>query len=534
MKSSFHFPRLLSKRGLLFLFCALFCAIMAQSAQNIYLYPGESYTIQPPSPTSGNGYISNVVIPESTDFLEITKNYDYSVTIKPLVYFVSVTIPMIFIETYRGTYDGNLHTLQHDKEYNLYIKTPKFIQDEKTITLKVGESKKLTFKTEPTNLPTPYIEWGTPLGFGMGIELTNDGVVTGKYEASAKVMALPYGDQRFMMLWNIEVITIKPESVSLPKTATVKYGETISLQPTYTPSDASAKLTWNSSNESVATVDSNGKVTPKKTGKTTISVTTDNNLSAECEVTVEKGDVSLNCDTESGLYAKGIKVSLKATRSDAEIYYTLDGSTPTSSSNRYTSPVTINEKLTLKAIATGSEYNSSSVVTRHYEVTDLSVTERFPQNGTSNSNQNIIPFISFNENVCAGKNFTSISLKKDNKDISGRAYIKEHTLYFEPNSKKLENGEYILSLPEQSIQNFKGYPNMISENKFSVSRVKPVVSASTESGLVKKGTSVRLNSDKTGVTIYYTIDGREPSSQSKRYSSSITINETTTLNPDCS
>ena len=467
MMNSINLPRLLSKRVVLLLLCILFCGMMAQSASTIYLYPGESYTIQPPSPTSGNGYISNVVIPESTDFLEITKNYDYSVTIKPLTYFVSVTIPMIFIETYRGTYDGNLHTLQHNKEYDLYIKVPKFIQDEKTVTIKVGESKELTFKTEPADLPTPYVEWGTVLGFSMGIEVSNKGVVTGKYEtSSAKVVALPYGDQRFAMIWNINVITIKPETVSLPKTETVKYGETITLQPTFTPSDASAKLTWNSSEESIATVDSNGKVTPKKTGKTTITVKTDNDLSASCEVTVEKGDVTLNCDTESGLYAKGTKVSLKATRSDAEIYFTLDGSTPTSSSNRYTSPIAINENLTLKAIAMGSEYNPSSVVTRQYEVTALKMVSVFPEK-TSES-KNAVPRVKFSDPVLVGDNFDGIKLftGKD-LEIQGDAIIIDGELYYVPDNS-LSIGEYKLHLPEFALKTIDGEKNIKKDLSFNI------------------------------------------------------------------
>lgn len=472
MTNLIHFSHLHSKKSILLLLYVLFCGVTAHSAQTIYLYPGESYTIQPPLPTSYNGYISNVVIPESTDFLEITKNYDYSVTIKPLTYFVSVTIPMIFIETYEGTYDHRYHTLQINREYDLYIKLPKFIQDEKTVTIKVGESKKLTFKTEPSDLPTPNIEWGTVLGFDMGIKLTNDGVVTGVYEtSSAKVVALPYGDQRFMMLWNVNVITIKPETVSLPKTETVKYGETITLQPTFTPSDASAKLAWASSNEDVATVDSNGKVTPKKTGKTTINVKTDNDLSASCEVTVEKGDVTLNCDTESGLYIKGTKVSLKANRSDAEIYYTLDGSTPTSNSTRYTGPIVINENLTLKAIAMGSEYNPSSVVTRAFEVTGLIVQRYTPTNGEVYRNARIFPSVTYNEKISIGQNFSEIQLCGGDSKIEGSCYILGNTLIFLPNDDTIpnvKNGTYSFIIPERSISNSLGDPNQRLEYTFSI------------------------------------------------------------------
>ena len=79
-----------------------------------------------------------------------------------------------------------------------------------------------------------------------------------------------------------------PTSVSLPTSKTIHLGETLTLTPMLTPNDAYATFTWKSSDEGVATVSSSGVVTPSNFGKTTITVTTDNNLSATCVVTVEK------------------------------------------------------------------------------------------------------------------------------------------------------------------------------------------------------------------------------------------------------
>lgn len=78
------------------------------------------------------------------------------------------------------------------------------------------------------------------------------------------------------------------ESVSLPKTAKVELGETLTLTPTFNPTNATNKIvTWKSSDESVATVDNTGKITPKKVGSTIITITTeDGNKTASCTVTV--------------------------------------------------------------------------------------------------------------------------------------------------------------------------------------------------------------------------------------------------------
>ena len=78
-------------------------------------------------------------------------------------------------------------------------------------------------------------------------------------------------------------------SVSLNKTSTsMEVGETETLTATVAPADALNKaVTWTSSNTSVATVDTDGKVTAVAAGSATITVTTtDGSFKATCTVTV--------------------------------------------------------------------------------------------------------------------------------------------------------------------------------------------------------------------------------------------------------
>ena len=81
---------------------------------------------------------------------------------------------------------------------------------------------------------------------------------------------------------------VVPTSVALNKTTlTLDIGRTSNLRATVYPSNAAnKKCTWRSSNTSVATVDSNGKVTAKKAGTATITVKTSNGKTATCKVTV--------------------------------------------------------------------------------------------------------------------------------------------------------------------------------------------------------------------------------------------------------
>ena len=81
--------------------------------------------------------------------------------------------------------------------------------------------------------------------------------------------------------------TVAPTKVTLNKTsATLVKGKTLTLKATLTPSNASTKFTWSSSDKSVATVDSNGKVKAVKKGTATITVKTSNNKKATCKITV--------------------------------------------------------------------------------------------------------------------------------------------------------------------------------------------------------------------------------------------------------
>ncbi len=94
-----------------------------------------------------------------------------------------------------------------------------------------------------------------------------------------------YVYQAYVKTYNYTHVT----SVSLNQTsAAIKVGENITLTPTISPSNAYIKnVSWSSNNSSIASVDSNGKVTGNGVGSTTIVATTlDGNKTATCTVTV--------------------------------------------------------------------------------------------------------------------------------------------------------------------------------------------------------------------------------------------------------
>ena len=73
----------------------------------------------------------------------------------------------------------------------------------------------------------------------------------------------------------------------------------------------------------------------------------------------------------SGSYQTAQSVSLACDTAGAVIYYTTDGTTPTTSSTVYTGAINVSESQTIKAIAKYGSWNSSEVVSVSYQIDGL-------------------------------------------------------------------------------------------------------------------------------------------------------------------
>jgi len=115
-----------------------------------------------------------------------------------------------------------------------------------------------------------------------------------------------------VMTYNITVVDVT--SISMASTMFMYVGSEELLVPTIAHVDAETTLTWNSSNTSVATVSSEGRITGISVGTTTITVTAHNGVSAKCVVTVNPvmtSGITLNV-TETEMVV-GEKLNLTAT-----------------------------------------------------------------------------------------------------------------------------------------------------------------------------------------------------------------------------
>lgn len=249
------------------------------------------------------------------------------------------------------------------------------------------------------------------------------------------------------------------ERVSIPNSVSIIAGESKQLSTTVYPSNATVKTTqWYTNDASIATINSSGILTAVKHGTTEVYCVVNNSVkSNETTVTVSKSTLQLSASKEGGLLQKGTTVTLSANDTDAEIYYTTDGSVPTRNSIRYEGGIIIEEDLTLKAIACHEDYNTSEVLVKKYEVTSLEIVETYP---VGTMKDYMIPYIKFNSAISKGQAFDLIKIFTSSADNAlEKMIISDNVLYLLPQDSLMNENEILtIDIPKGSFKNSKGEP----------------------------------------------------------------------------
>jgi hypothetical protein len=123
-----------------------------------------------------------------------------------------------------------------------------------------------------------------------------------------------------------------------------------------------------------------------------IAVTTGSNNSAVGTVsyTINSSLSAPAFSPAGGTYTVSQSVTIAAGRSGATTYYTMDGSTPTTSSTKYTGAITVNQAKTIKAIAVATGFTNSAVGTASYAINPVLATPTFsPAGGTYTVSQSV-------------------------------------------------------------------------------------------------------------------------------------------------
>lgn len=159
--------------------------------------------------------------------------------------------------------------------------------DYKHMGLFVGGSGKIRYSVLPGNATNTNVTFKS-LNEKVATVDAN-GVVTGVSEGNADIV-ITTEEGGFEAKCTVRVDGIDARGIERvgDKTVTMGLNQTRQLQVKITPSDTTNKnVQWTSSNNSVATVDSNGVVTSKNSGSTIITATTHNGLKTEFFIEVE-------------------------------------------------------------------------------------------------------------------------------------------------------------------------------------------------------------------------------------------------------
>ena len=217
---------------------------------------------------------------------------------------------------------------------------------------------------------------------------------------------------------------------------------------------------------------------------------------------------SVSASPAGGNYNGSVKVTLAANPSNATIYYTTDGSTPTTSSRQYSGPITLSQTTTLKFFAQDSSGRKSAIQTQTYTISNPGpVITASPAGGTYGGQVNVT--LSSNENnttiyyTTDGSTPTTSSPQYSSPiAISQTTTLKYFGVDANHNSSAVLTQSYTIT----SIQ----------------------VTASPSGGTYSGSQSVSLSLNMPG-TIYYTTDGSTPTTSSLQYSGPIKVSSSETL-----
>lgn len=254
-------------------------------SEKVTMEVGETKTLYLPSSVTSKSLISVAFYSASYNVVEVVSYNSYSVKVKALKPTSTAVIVRCdyyyyinrggYIYQNGGAYDFNI-TVKDDTTRPTKIDLPD------VISIEVGESMDIIPDVTPKNAEYE-LTWTisdssiATIGFVDGIAM-----ITGKSVGytDLKVKA----DNGVYKMCRISVYKPTPTSIDATSILNLSIGSTAQINVEVKPLNSQYKLTWSSSNPSVASVSQTGFVRALAAGSTTITVLTDNGKMAICNV----------------------------------------------------------------------------------------------------------------------------------------------------------------------------------------------------------------------------------------------------------
>jgi hypothetical protein len=218
-----------------------------------------------------------------------------------------------------------------------------------------------------------------------------------------------------------------------------------------------------------------------------------------------------------GTYTSAQSVMLSDSTSGATIYYTTNGTTPTTSSTVYSGPISVSSTTTIEAMGVASGDTNSSVASASYTINPV-------------EQQVATPTFS-----PAGGTYTSAQSVTLSDSTSGS------TIYYTTNGGTPTTSSTVYSSAiavSSGTVTIEALAAKSGDNNSSVASATYTISTATTvatptlspaGGTYTSAQTVSLSDSTSGATIYYTTNGTTPTTSSTVYSGAIAVSSTTTI-----
>ncbi|HEY3704741.1 MAG TPA: chitobiase/beta-hexosaminidase C-terminal domain-containing protein [Terracidiphilus sp.] len=210
-----------------------------------------------------------------------------------------------------------------------------------------------------------------------------------------------------------------------------------------------------------------------------------------------------------GSYSSTQSVSISTTTASAKIYYTVNGTTPTTSSTLYSGPISVSASETVKAIAVVGS-TSSAVGSAAYTISTTVATPAFtPASGTYTSTQSV----SISTTTASAKIYYT---------VNGATPTTSSTLYSGPISISVSETVKAIAVANSTS-------SAVGSATYTMSTTVATPTFTPAGGSYSAAQSVSISTTTANAKTYYTTNGTTPTTSSTLYSGPIIVSASETM-----
>jgi hypothetical protein len=211
----------------------------------------------------------------------------------------------------------------------------------------------------------------------------------------------------------------------------------------------------------------------------------------------------------TGTYETVQLVKITCTTLDSTIYYTINGTTPTNASTKYTKEIVVGANETIEAAAYATGYAKSAVATAKFTIKLPAATPTL----SKSSNKYLAPF--------------SLTIT----DATKGAVIYYTTNDKTPTTASTKYTKAFMVTENETVKAVAIAPggtlSPVAAATYIITAATPVIKP--DGGAIVSGSKVTITDTSAGATIYYTTTNTTPTTASKKYTGPITVTAAETI-----